>query len=98
LKGQLQGKVKWHTREKVEGQISSPQLVKQIGDQNPRKMGRCDPNWIIILFFIHIDAFEVEEVERSAHRTIFTNGTQFGETGSKTFSEHFEASEDLFGG
>ena len=96
LKGQLQGKVKWYTREKVERQISLPQLVKQIGDQNPPKMGRCDPNSIIILFFIHIDAFEVEKVERSAHQTIFTNGTQFGETGYKTFSEHFEASKDIF--
>jgi len=61
-------------------------------------MGRCDPNWIIILFVIHLDAFRVEKVEELAHGTVFTGGTQFGEMGSETFGERFEASYDVFGG
>jgi len=36
----------------------------------PPKMGRCDLDWIIILFFIHINAFRVEKVEESTHGTI----------------------------
>ena len=60
-------------------------------------MGRCDPNWIIIFFVMHLDAFGEEKVEASTHGTIFTGRTQFAETGSKTFSEHFEASNDVFG-
>jgi len=46
-------------------------------------MGRCDPNWITILLFIHIDAFGVEKVEELAHETVFTSGTQFGKTVSE---------------
>jgi len=61
-------------------------------------MGRCDPNWIIILFFIHLDAFGVEKVEESAHGTIFTDGTQFGKTRFETFQENFDASNDVFWG
>jgi len=38
----------------------------------------------------------VEKEEESAHGTIFTSGTQFGETRSQTFWEHFEASDDAF--
>ena len=55
-----------------------------------------DLNWIIILFFIHIDAFGVEKVEESTHRTVFTGGTQYDETRFVTFQEHFEASNNVF--
>lgn len=34
-----------------------------------------DLNWIIILFYIHLDTFGVEKVEESAHGTLFTGGT-----------------------
>ena len=43
------------------GKFSSPHLVKDFGDQKPPKMGMCDVNYIIILFFIHRDAFEVKK-------------------------------------
>ena len=67
-------------------------------DQNPPKMGRCHSNWIIILFFIHLNGFGVEKVEESTHRTIFTSGTQFRKTRFETFQECFEASNDVFWG
>jgi len=41
--------------------FSSPHSVEAFGDQKPPKMGRCDPDWIIILFFIHLDALRVEK-------------------------------------
>jgi len=37
---------------------SPPHLVEAFGDQNPPKMGRRDPGWIIILFFIHLMLLE----------------------------------------
>ena len=67
------------------GNISSPHLVKYFEKEKPTKMVRCDKNSIIIRFSIHLDAFGVGEVEESTHGTIFTSGTQFGETGSETF-------------
>ena len=36
-------------------------------------MGICDPNWSIILFLIHLDAFKVEKMEESTHMTMFIN-------------------------
>jgi len=45
-----------------------------------------------ILFVIHR-----EKVEESTHRTIFTNGSKFGQLGSKTFWKQCEASNDIFG-
>ena len=77
------------------GKTSSPHLVKSFGDQKPPKMGRCDLNWIIILFSIHLDVFGVEKREESTHETFFTEKTQFGETKSKTLWECFEASNDI---
>jgi len=55
-----------------------------------------DLDSIIILFFIHLDAFRVEVVEESTHGTVFINWTQFGKTRSRTFQECFEASNDTF--
>ena len=78
------------------GKISSPHSVKAFGDQNPPKMGRCDLNWIIIFFVIHLDTFGVEKGEESSHRTVFTRGTQFGKMRSETFWECFEASNNVF--
>ena len=80
------------------GNISSPHSVKDFGEQKPPKMGRCDPDWIIILFVIHLDASRVEKVEESTHGIVFTSETEFGEKGSETFLEHFEASNDVFWG
>jgi len=80
------------------GKISSPNLLKAFGDQKPPKMGRCDLNWVIILFFIYLDALGLEKVEESTHRTVFSGGTQFGEVGFETFWEHFEASNEFFRG
>ena len=57
-----------------------------------------DPNWIIILFVIHIDAFRVKKLEESTHGTVFTDESQFGETRSETFPKCFEASNEIFGG
>jgi len=79
------------------GKFSSPHSVKDFGDQNPPKIGRCGLNWIIILFFIHIDAFGVEKVDESNHEIVLTSRTQFGETGFETF-ECFEASNEVFCG
>jgi len=57
-----------------------------------RKCGVDDLYWFIILFFIHIDAFRVEKLEESTHKTIFTDGIQFDKVGFETFGEHFEES------
>ena len=55
-------------------------------------------NWVIIFFFIHIDAFRVEKLEESTHKAIFTDGIQFDKLGFETFVEHFEASKTFFWG
>lgn len=78
------------------GKISSPYSVKYFGDQKPPKMGRCDPNWIIILLVIYLDAFGVENVDESSQGIVFTGGTHFGKMRSKTFQQHFEASNEVF--
>ena len=57
-----------------------------------------DLNWIIILFFIHIDRFREEKVEESTHDTVFIDMTQFGKMGSAMFRERFEASNNVFRG
>jgi len=57
-----------------------------------------DPDWIIKLFVIHINALTMEKVEESTLRTIFTSETQSGKLGSESFQEHFEASNDIFWG
>ena len=61
------------------GKISSPHSLKYFGDQKSPKMGRCDPNWITILFVIHLNALRVEKVEESPHMTVFSGETQFYE-------------------
>lgn len=57
-----------------------------------------DPNWIIILFFIHLDVFKEEKLEEPACGNNFVNGTQFGELGSETFYGHFEDLNGYFWG
>jgi len=76
--------------------MSSPHSTKYFEDQNAPKMGRYDSDWIIILFFIHLNAFEVEKVEESYHGAVFIGGTQFGKMGPQTFEECFEASNYFF--
>jgi len=60
------------------GKTSSPHSIKYFWDKNPPKMGKCDPNWIIILFLIHLNAFGVEKVEESTQGIVFTGETNFG--------------------
>jgi len=49
------------------------------------------PNWIIVLFFFHIDAFKVEKVEEKSHKT-----TKFGEFKCEIFRDHIKASNAAF--
>ena len=67
---------------------------------SPKTFECCnsDSDWIIILFFIHLDAFGVEKWRNQLNGTVFTSGTQFGKTESETFQNHFEASNDVFRG
>lgn len=53
-------------------------------------------DYIIIFVSIHIDPFGVKKVEESTHESIFNCGTQFEKTGSETFWDHFEASNEIF--
>lgn len=43
--------------------ISPPHLAEAFWEQDTMKMGRCDPNSIIIYFFIPLDFFRVEKVK-----------------------------------
>lgn len=56
-----------------------------------------DLDWTIILVFIHVNAFRVEKVEESVHRTLFTSWNYFGKLGFESFWECFEASKTFFG-
>lgn len=56
-----------------------------------RELNNIRKYQIIILFVIHIDAFEVEKLEESTCRTIFPSKSKFGEFGSETFCRHLEA-------
>jgi len=60
-----------HQRE-VAGKVFSHYSVNYFGDKRPPKMGRCDLDCIIILFFIHLDALRVEKLEESTNRTILS--------------------------
>lgn len=80
------------------GKHSSPHSVKYFGNQNPSKMGRCDLDCIIILFFTHLDAFGVVKVEESSHGAIPTDGTQFGKTRSEPFGSILRHQMMLFWG
>lgn len=72
-------------------EISSPHLIEAFGDPKPKKMERCDSDWIIILFFIHLNVFKMEKLKESTHGAIFTNETQFGKLRFETFREQFKA-------
>jgi hypothetical protein len=61
-------------------------------------MGRYDPDWIIILFFIYLDAFRVEKIGGINLQGHFSGRSQFGKLGFETFQSHFEASNDIFFG
>lgn len=78
------------------GKISTPHPIEAFGEKNPPKMGRCDLDWVIISFFIHLDAFRVEKVKELTHEIAFICKTKFGKIRSKTFLEHFEASNNIF--
>ena len=56
-------------------------------------MGWYDPDWIIILFFIYLDAFRVEKFGGIKLQGHFIGRSQFGKLGSRTFQIHFEASK-----
>ena len=48
------------------------------------------------VIFMHLNAFKVEKMEESSHRTIFTGDTHFGNLRSETSRQYFEASNDVF--
>lgn len=49
------------------GNIFSPHLVEDFGDQITEKMGSCNSYYIFILFFIYIDAFRLEGINSQHH-------------------------------
>jgi len=51
-----------------------------------------------LYFFIHLDAFGVEKVEESAHRTFLPAIPNLAKMEYETFRECFEASNDIFWG
>jgi hypothetical protein len=55
-------------------------------------------DWIIILFFIYLDAFRVEKIGGINLQGHFSGRSQFGKLGSRTFQSHFEALNDVFWG
>jgi hypothetical protein len=58
-----------------------------------------DLYWIIILFFIYLDAFIVEKSGGISLQGHFNGRSQFGKLGFETFQTHlFEASNDIFWG
>jgi hypothetical protein len=61
-------------------------------------MRRYDPNWIIVLFFIYIDAFKVEKIGGINLQSHFSGKSYFGKLGSETFGIHFEALNGVFWG
>jgi hypothetical protein len=48
-------------------------------------MGRYDPYWIIILFFIYLDPFRVEKIGGINFQGHFSGRSQFGKLGYGTF-------------
>jgi hypothetical protein len=67
------------------GKFSSLHLEKYFVDQNRPKMGRYDPNLIIIYFYIYISTLWVKKLEELACRAHFNGKSQFGDLGSRTF-------------
>jgi len=57
-----------------------------------------DLDWIIILFFIYLDAFKVEKIGGISLQVHFSGRSQFGKLGSGTFRSHFEALNGFFRG
>jgi hypothetical protein len=56
-----------------------------------------DPDWIIILFFIYLDAFRVEKIGGINLQGHF-NKSQFGKLGFETLQSHFEEPNGMFWG
>jgi hypothetical protein len=61
-------------------------------------MGRYDPEWIIILFFIYLDAFKMEKIGAINLQGHFSGRSQFGKLGFGTLQSHFEELNDIFWG
>jgi hypothetical protein len=57
-----------------------------------------DLDWIIILFFIYLDAFIVEKNGGINLQGHFNGRSNFGRLGFETFQSHFEASNGMFWG
>ena len=72
-------------------------IIKEDFKGHGSSVGEPNPDWIIIFFFIHIDAFR-EENEESTLWAIFIDGILFEKLGSETFQKHFEASNDVLWG
>jgi hypothetical protein len=57
-----------------------------------------DPDWIIILSVIYLDAFRAEKIGGIILQAHFNGRSQFGKLGFETFQSHLEASNNIFGG
>ena len=79
------------------GNISSPHLVKY-SREKPPKIGRCDPYWIIIFFFVHLNSLKVEKVEESTHGTILLVGPNLENWGLKSSGSILRHKMMFFGG
>jgi hypothetical protein len=55
-------------------------------------------DWIIILFFIYLDAFRVEKIGGIDLKGRFSGRSQFGKLGFGTFQSCFEALNSIFWG
>jgi hypothetical protein len=59
-------------------------------------MGRYDLDWIIILFFIYLDAFRVEKLEESTCRVILVVGPNLENWGLKPSRAILRHKNDIF--
>jgi hypothetical protein len=59
-------------------------------------MGRYDPDWINILFFIYIDAFRVEKMAESTCRVILVVVPNLGNWGLNLFEAIFRYQMTLY--
>jgi hypothetical protein len=63
------------------GKISSPHSVNILGTKSLPKWGGMIMDWIIILFFIYLDAFRVEKIGGINLQGHFNGRSQFGKLG-----------------
>jgi hypothetical protein len=61
-------------------------------------MGRYDMDFIIILFFIYLDALRVENIGGISWQGYFNGRSQFENLGFETFQSYFEEPNGIFRG